>query len=162
MDSLQQSHAASISLIAFVFAVAASIGFYQFIYVSEASRKPVFPREVIEPEELTSITIAQGAANENNGAFYVPDEERVVLGISNKVIWHNADSIAHTVSSDDGYGDAFSGSFDSLVRPEEEGGPYVMPGENFEFLFTKLGEYLYHCVPHPHMAGKIDVVENFS
>jgi hypothetical protein len=28
MDSLQQSHAASISLIAFVFAVAASIGFY--------------------------------------------------------------------------------------------------------------------------------------
>ena len=162
MDELQQNHAAGISLITFIITIAASIAFYQFIYFPEAGKKPVFPPDVIQPDETSMITIAEGAANEGNGAFYVPDEKRVVLGISNRVIWHNADSVAHTVSTDDGYRDKYSGRFDSLMRSEEDGGPYVIPGGEFEFVFTKAGEYPYHCEPHPHMGGKIEVVENFS
>lgn len=162
MGSLQQNHAAGISLIAFIVAVAISVGFYQFIYVPEASQKPVLRREVVEPNEITEITIAEGAANAENGIFYIPADKRAILGVSNRVIWHNADSIAHTVTTDDDYSDTYSGVFDSRVRSEEEGGPYVMPGKDFEFLFTKVGEYSYHCVPHPHMAGKIEVSENFS
>jgi plastocyanin len=162
MGALQQNHAAGISLIAFIVAVGVSVGFYQFIYVPEASQKPVLRREVVEPAEITEITIAEGAANAENGAFYIPADKRAILGVSNRVIWHNADSIAHTVTTDDGYRDTYSGVFDSRERPKEEGGPYVIPGEDFEFLFTKVGEYPYHCEPHPHMAGQIEVVENFS
>jgi plastocyanin len=33
---------------------------------------------------------------------------------------------------------------------------------DFESLITRVGEYSYHCEPHPHMMGKIEVVENFS
>jgi plastocyanin len=162
MDGLQQNHAAGISLIAFVIAVAASIGFYQFVYVPEASKKPVFPTDVIRPEGTTIITIAEGAANQNNVAFYVPAEERAILGVSNRVMWYNADSIAHTVSTDDGYRDMYSGLFDSLARSEEDGGPHIAPGGTFEFLFTKTGAYPYHCEPHPHMSGKVEIVENFT
>jgi plastocyanin len=162
MGGLQQNQAAGISLIAFIVAVALSVGFYQFIYVPEASQKPVLRREVVEPAEITEVVIAEGAVNAENDEFYVPADKRAILGVSNRVIWRNADSIAHTVTTDDGYRDTYSGVFDSRVRLEEEGGPYVMPGKDFEFLFTKVGEYPYHCVPHPHMAGKIEVVENFS
>ena len=162
MDSLQQNHAAGISLLAFIVAVAISIGFYQFIYVPEAGEKPVLRREVVEPDDITEIVIAEGAANAKNGEFYVPADKRAILGVSNRVIWHNVDLIAHTVTTDDGYSDAYSGLFDSKVRPDAEGGPYVMPGKDFEFLFTNVGVYSYHCEPHPHMAGKIEVVENFS
>ena len=162
MGSLQQNHAAGISIIAFIIAVAVSIGFYQFIYAPEAGRKPTFSKEIVEPVETTEIVIAEGATNENNGLFYVPDDARAILGVSNRVVWYNEDSIAHTVTTDDGYVDAYSGVFDSRQRSEENGGPYVMPGSDFEFLFTRIGEYPYHCEPHPHMVGIIEVVENFS
>jgi plastocyanin len=66
------------------------------------------------------------------------------------------------VTSDDDYKDAYSGVFDSRERPEEEGGPFVMPGKEFEFLFTQAGQYSYHCEPHPWMKGKVEIVENFA
>src|SRR5688572_25871171 len=108
MGGLQQNHTAGISLIAFIVAVAISVGFYQFIYVPEASQKPVLRGEVVEPGEVTEITIAEGAADAENGVFYIPADERAILGVSNRVIWHNADSIAHTVTTDDGYSDIYS------------------------------------------------------
>jgi plastocyanin len=162
MDKLLQNHAAGISLVAFVVAAAASISYYQFTFVPEAGKKPLFQKEVVQPEDTARITIAQGASNENNGEFYVPGETRVVLGISNRVVWHNSDSVAHTVTADDGYVDSYSDLFDSLARPGDGGGPYIMPGDDFEFLFTEAGEFPYHCEPHPHMGGKIVVVEDFS
>lgn len=149
-------------MVAFIIAVALSVGFYQFICVPEAGRIPSFPKSVIEPDKISEVTIAEGTSNKGNGQFYVPTDKQVVLGISNRVVWHNADSIAHTVTSDDGYKDAYSGVFDSRERTTEDGGPYVLPGKNFEFLFTRTGEYSYHCEPHPHMVGKIIVAESFS
>jgi plastocyanin len=162
VDGVQQNHAAGIGMLAFIVAVAVSVGFYQFVYVPEAAKKPTFSWNIVEPEETTEITIVSGAANEGNGQFYVPDDKRVILGVSNRVVWHNADTVAHTVTSDDGYRDAYSGLFDSRQRPQAEGGPYIMPGTGFAFTFTRIGEYLYHCEPHPYMAGTIEVVEDFS
>ncbi|HXG06850.1 MAG TPA: plastocyanin/azurin family copper-binding protein [Nitrososphaera sp.] len=37
-----------------------------------------------------------------------------------------------------------------------------MPGETYEFLFTQLGAYQYHCVPHPWMQAQVEVVESFA
>lgn len=68
----------------------------------------------------------------------------------------------HTVTSDTDYEDPYSGKFDSQSRQEEEGGPFVMPGQTYEFLFTELGTYPYHCVPHPWMQARVEVVESFG
>ena len=156
------SHTAGIVITAFIIAVAVSIGYYQFVYIPEASRRPVLPQEVLEPEETVEVSIAEGAANPDNGRFFVPTDVRATMGVSNRVVWTSDDTVPHTVTTDDGYQDPYSGLFDSRERPEEEGGPFVMPGEEYQFLFTQLGEYSYHCEPHPWMTGIVRVVESFA
>ena len=43
--SLLENHNAGISIIAFVVAVAISMGYYQFVFVPQANEKPVLPHE---------------------------------------------------------------------------------------------------------------------
>jgi len=157
-----ENHAGGISIIAFVVALAVSIGYYQFVYIPEANAKPILKEEVLNPPEKTIITIADGSSLEANPTFYEKKNERATIEVSNSVVWENKDTIPHTVTTDDGYKDAYSGLFDSRERPTEEGGAFVMPGKTFEFLFTKVGQYPYHCEPHPWMQGSIEIVENFS
>ena len=156
------NHAAGISIVAFVVAVAVSMGYYQFLYIPQANAKPHLPKEVLEPKDTTKISISEGSSNPANSKFFVPKEIRGTLGLSNKVVWTSQDTVPHTVTSDNAYKDQYSGTFDSRERPESEGGPFVMPGKTFEFLFTKPGDYAYHCEPHPWMKGKISIIENFS
>jgi plastocyanin len=47
------------------------------------------------------------------------------------VIWHNSDSVTHTVTSD-------TGLFDSPLPG----------GADFQFTFDKAGTYPYYCRPH--------------
>lgn len=159
---LRENHAGGISIIAFVIAVAVSMSYYQFVYIPQANTRPIVPEEVLEPPETLTITVAEGSANEGNGRFFVPNDARATIGVSNRAAWTNEDTVPHTVTTDDGYQDPYSGTFDSRERPEEEGGPFVMPGQDYEFLFTQVGEYPYHCEPHPWMTGVIEVVENFA
>jgi plastocyanin len=156
------NHAGGISIIAFVVALSVSIGYYQFVYIPEANAKPIIKEEVLNPTDRTIIIIVEGSSLESNPDFYVKKDERATLEISNLVVWENKDTIPHTVTTDDGYRDAYSGVFDSRERPSEEGGAFVMPGLTYEFLFTKAGQYAYHCEPHPWMQGSIEIVENFA
>lgn len=157
-DQTMANHAGGISIITFIVAVAVSMGYYQFVYVPQANAKPILPEEVLNPPEVTNVNIAEGASLPTNGRFFVPKEVDATIGISNKVVWTNDDIIGHTVTSDDGYVDIINGDFDSTKQL----GDVVNPGETFEFTFTKVGEYPYHCEPHPHMQGIIRVIENFA
>lgn len=159
--SASTSTVAGISLAAFVAAVAASLAYYQLAYVPEATARPQLPKHVLEPEESVEITIVQGAslAENNNKQAYAPGNARGVYGISNKIIWTNTDAVMHTVTSDDGYDDRISGRFDSVAQM---GSRLIGQGETFTFTFTKTGEYPYHCEPHPHMQGRVEIVENYS
>jgi plastocyanin len=154
------NHAGGISLVTFVVAVAVSIGYYQFVYVPQANAKPQLKEEILEPPESVHVEIVEGSAIPSQVKNFVPVEARGTIEISNRVIWTNKDSVPHTVTTDDGYVDIINGKFDSLAN--EEGGGFVMPGEEFEFVFTKVGEYPYHCEPHPWMKGKVVIVENFA
>ena len=58
------------------------------------------------------------------------------------VTWLNEDSVAHTVTSDDG-------KFPSSGN--------LNKAETYQFQFNSLGSYDYHCSPHPFMKGKINV-----
>jgi plastocyanin len=152
------NHAGGISVITFVVAVAVSMGYYQFIYIPQANAKPTLPEEILNPPEVTEVSIAEGASLPTNGEFFVPKEARGTIGISNKVTWTNGDITGHTVTTDDGYTDLINGAFDST----QQLGSLVLPGETFEFTFTQVGEYAYHCEPHPHMQGSVEIVESFA
>jgi plastocyanin len=57
------------------------------------------------------------------------------------VLWSNDDDLAHTVTSD-------SATFDSgLLRP----------GASWTQLFSRVGRWGYHCMPHPFMQGVVIV-----
>jgi plastocyanin len=150
------NNAAGISIISFVIAVGISIGYYQYVFVPEVNAKAILPDDVLNPSETAHVEIVEGAALESNGRFFVPREIRTTIGIDNRIIWTNNDPVAHSVTSDD-YEDQVNGKFDSLDTMG-----LLPPGGTYGFTFTKVGEYPYYCVPHPHMTGKVLVIENFA
>ena len=150
-------HAAGISIIAFIVTVAASMSYYQFVYTKEASAKPELPEEVLNPPEPTQVSILEGSALPSQQKNFDPKEIRGTLGISNKIIWTNADTTAHTVTTDTQYDDQISGPFNSI-----DTGGLILPQQTYEFTFTMDGEYPYHCEPHPWMTGKVIIVKSFA
>ena len=149
-------------MVAFIVALAVSMTYYQFIYIPQANAKPILPEEVLNPESSFRVTIAPGSSLEANPEFFVPPEARTTIGIDSRVIWENEDTVPHTVTTDDGYVDQINGPFNSLEQQESVPGGFVREGQTFEFVFTKVGNYPYHCEPHPWMQGSIEVVENFA
>jgi len=150
------NHAAGISIIAFIVTVMASMGYYQFVYTKEVNAKPQLPEEVLNPPETSKVSILEGSAQPSQQKNFEPKEVRGTLGISNKIIWTNTDTTAHTVTSDGQYDDQISGPFNSL-----DSTGLILPQKTFEFTFTKDGEYPYHCEPHPWMTGKVIIVKSF-
>lgn len=151
------SNAGGISIVAFVIAVGVSIGYYQYVYIPEVNAKPQLDEEILNPPDSLTIKISPGSSVESNGKFFEPRHVRSTIGIDNRVVWENSDEVAHTVTSDDSYVDQINGSFNSVDTIG-----LVSPGEKYEFTFTKVGTYNYHCEPHPWMQGSIEVIENFA
>ena len=108
------------------------------------------------------VQILEGASIEGSEAYLAPQTATVVIGINNTVLWINEDTVPHTITTDDDYRDPISGAFDSRDRPNEEGGPFVMPQGTYEFTFTEPGAYYYHHEPHPWITGTIIVEEQKS
>ncbi len=156
------SNAGGISIVAFVVAVGISIGYYQYIYIPEVNAKPILKEEILNPSDTFQVQIVEGSSLESNGRFFVPKDARTTIEIDNRVRWTNNDAVPHTVTTDDGYVDQINGPFNSLEQQELVPGGFLMPGTTFEFVFTEVGKYPYHCEPHPWMQGSIEVVENFA
>ena len=155
------THAAGIAMTAFIVATAISIGYYQFLYIPEANAKPILPHKVLYPQDSIDIRIVKDAAIESNPQHYMPREVSGAYGLSNKVIWTNNDKVPHTVTSDNNYVDRINGPFNTVEQQQSVQGGYIMPGKSFAFTFTKIGEYSYHCIPHPFMTGKVTIHESF-
>lgn len=145
----------TVMALTFIVVIAASISYYQFAYLPELNAKPQVPEEVLNPLEVTNVQIIEGSFNQDQQENFVPKLVEVQLGFNNKVIWANNDVAPHTVTSDDGHIDPWSGAFDSREHTET---PLIVPGTTFEFLFTEVGEYHYHCEPHPWMTGTVKVI----
>ena len=119
------NHAGGISIIAFVVAVTVSMAYYQFVYLPQVNSKPVVSEEVLNPAGITSVSILEGSALPSQTQNFEPKEITANLGETNKVVWTNEDTTAHTVTTDTGYNDPTSGEFDSmatigLLLPEQE------------------------------------------
>jgi plastocyanin len=150
------SNAGGISIVAFIIAVGVSIGYYQYVYVPEVNAKPVLKEEILNPPDTAQVQIVEGASLPGNGRFFVPADLRTTIEVDNRVQWTNNDTTSHSITSDD-YVDKINGKFDSMDTVG-----LINPGQTYEFTFTAVGEYSYYCVPHPHMTGVVEVIENFS
>ncbi len=153
MTTTQQHSAFGIGVIAFVIAIAVSIGYFQMVYFPEINKKPVIAVEILEPAETREVKMIEGSVNPNQADNFIPKLIEVQLAVDNRVRWTNDDTTGHTVTTDDDAVDKYSGRFDSLEEIA-----LVQPGQSWEFLFTQEGEFKYHCNPHPWMKGTVKVL----
>lgn len=146
MSSSTTSHAYGVGLIALLVAVGASTVFYTSFYLPESLAKPSVSEHILKPEGTLIIDIVLGAVNEGEDN-YVPNKAIATLEHDNLVKWINLDETPHTVTPDHRASDSYSGDFGSAG--------VLMPGDEYEFLFTEPQEIHYHCEPHPWMTGSI-------
>ena len=113
----------------------------------------MIPQEVVieEPTEIEptgpifAIEILEGSAEEGN-PDYEPDVAIVPQG--HTVEWTNVDSVAHTVTSAEDFGETFDSSLMGA------GEVYTLDTTNLQ-----IGEYEYLCIVHPWMVSTLVIEE---
>ena len=99
-----------------------------------------------EPKEDVIVVMPEGAGIQQPGQIYY-DPEVISVAVGTKVIWENADSTIHTVTSGNP-NDGPDGLFDSEL---------ISAGDVFEYTFTNPGTVDYYCIVHPWMVGTVEV-----
>ena len=103
------------------------------------------------------VNIPTGAASPDAPYFWQSEKDGSTSGIveilvGDTIVWKNADTVAHTVTSGtatDGFDDIFdSGLFEA--------------GKQFSYQFIDTGHYPYFCLVHPWMDGTIIVTAGYS
>jgi plastocyanin len=153
----KKSQIGGISIVSFIVVVVVSLTYYQFVFLPTLNAKPEVPEKILQPSQTVQVSIDPGSSQPSQTKNFEPKETKGVLGVSNKVVWTNADVTPHSVSTDNNYVDPINGKFDSLSSIG-----LIPPKGTFEYTFTKDGEYLYHCEPHPWMTGKVTIEKDFS
>ncbi len=102
------------------------------------------------------VNIPTGAASPDSKYFWQSEKDGsptgdVAISLDDTILWKNADSSAHTVTS----GNAEEGPddiFDSSL---------FGPGKSFSHKFTETGHFDYYCLLHPWMKGTIMVTAGY-
>ena len=76
---------------------------------------------------------------------FVPEKMTIKKGTI--ITWKNFDNTKHNVI------------FDDESAGEVEGGKLISNGEQVSFTFNEVGDFPYHCMPHPYMKGSVTVTE---
>ena len=103
------------------------------------------------------VNIPTGAASPDAPYFWQSEKDGSTSGIveilrGDTVVWKNADTAAHTVTS----GTASEGPDDLF-----DSGLFA-PGQSFSYQFTETGDYPYFCLVHPWMEGSVIVTAGYS
>ncbi|MCH9657861.1 cupredoxin domain-containing protein [archaeon] len=153
---LAMKHPSAAKPVGAISAMASAAGIIMWVSfgIFSAPDTYMIPQEVSveEPEEditpsgpIFAIEILEDSTIEGN-PDYKPDIATVPQGYT--IQWTNADSIAHTVTSSEGFGELFDSSLMSM-------------GDVFSLDTTELeiGEYEYVCTLHPYMIATIIIEE---
>jgi hypothetical protein len=103
-------------------------------------------------QKTYNINIPTGAASPDAPYFWQSEKDgstdgKISILVNDSVLWGNADTAAHTVTS--GTSEAGpDGKFDSGL---------FGPGKVFKHQFTEVGTYDYFCLVHPWMTGVVTV-----
>lgn len=108
-------------------------------------------------EETYDMLIPTGAASPDAPYFWQSEKDGSTDGvikilIGDTVVWKNADTATHTVTSGtptDGHDDIF-------------GSALLSPGKSFTQTFSEEGTFPYFCLPHPWMTGEVIVSAGYS
>ena len=155
------SHAYGIGIIAVIIALSLTISWYTMFWLPEENQKVFVDEHILNPSGQTIINIIEGSSSPEQEDNYIPKLVQAQLTIDNHIIWNNVDSTPHTVTPDshdrDEITDPYSGEFGSTG--------VIMPGEDYEFLFTDAppnGAKVipYHCDPHPWMVGTVEITKS--
>jgi plastocyanin len=92
-----------------------------------------------KPSQSTGSTMSFSEVSMQGGNTFSPSS--ITVSINTTVKWTNKDSMAHTVTADDG-------TFDSGT---------VSAGGTYSHTFTKAGTFGYHCAIHSGMTGTVIV-----
>lgn len=106
-----------------------------------AAVTPAQPQESAKPSTDRDDKVTSGTVAEISGFKFTPEILTVKAGQTVK--FTNRDSVAHTVTADDGT------SFESGLLGKDQSGTIVAP--------SKPGSYGFHCSPHPNMKGTLVV-----
>ncbi|MGH9878816.1 MAG: cupredoxin domain-containing protein, partial [Nitrososphaerales archaeon] len=82
---------------------------------------------------------------------FEPETVKVVIGRNNTVRWVNQDAVPSSIVADNNDDPQF------FNVTEENANSLLMPGDTFEFTFTKPSIIGYHSVPHPWKHGYVVV-----
>ncbi|WP_316504595.1 cupredoxin domain-containing protein [Nitrosopumilus sp.] len=155
MAYMAMKHPKFVKPIGSIVGIAAATGIIMWVSFGFVSPDAyMIPQEtgVEEPEEeiaeagpTFAIEILEGSTEEGN-PDYDPDVAIVPQGFT--VEWTNADSIVHTVTSTEGFGELFDSS---LI---DAGGTFTLDTTDFE-----PGEYEYLCSLHPWMVATLIIEE---
>lgn len=112
--------------------------------------------EVAFAQSSYDVNIPTGAASPDAPYFWQSEKDGSTTGIieiivGDEIVWKNADSAAHTVTS----GTPEAGPddlFDSAL---------FAPGKSFSYTFNEKGNFPYYCIVHPWMVGNVIVTEGY-
>lgn len=94
-------------------------------------------------EGVCSLPVGEGVPGSTivviQGFAFEPGEVRVRAG--ERVTWISCDTDSHTSTADGGQWTS----------------PLLVPGAAFTQAFPTVGEFPYHCEPHPFMTGRVIV-----
>lgn len=148
---LAMKHPAYLKPVGSIVGIAAATGIIMWVAFGFVSPDTyMIPQQVAieEPiEEITTtgpifaITILEGSTQQGN-PDYDPDVAVVPQGYT--VEWTNADSLVHTVTSSEGFGEIFDSSIIDV------GGIFTLDTTDLE-----IGEHEYVCSLHPYMVATL-------
>ena len=95
--------------------------------------------------DINMVVVSSTPCFETNNMCYMP--YNAALDVGGEAMWHNVDTMAHTVSSGtpaEGLDDVFDSSL-------------VAAGGMFSYKFEEAGTYDYFCMVHPWMTGIVTV-----
>lgn len=99
-----------------------------------------------------------GSASPDAPYFWQNEKSGLATGdidifIGDTVIWQNADTAKHTITSGtvDGGPDGIFG-----------GSNFISPGQSYKFTFDKTGQFPYYCLIHPWMIGTVFVTDGYK
>ena len=98
------------------------------------------------PSSVSEVIIAAGSSVPSSTKFYEPPTLTISKGTG--IIWKNADSTLHTVTSGSAEGGESGTVFDSS---------YMAAGKTFQWTFSNAGTFDYYCILHPFMKGQVVV-----
>ena len=112
---------------------------------------------IVFAQTTYDVNIPTGAASPSSKYFWQSEKDGsttgdVAISLDDTIIWKNADTAAHTVTSgnvQEGPDDIFDSSL-------------FGPGKSFSHKFTETGHFDYYCLLHPWMDGTIMVTAGYS